>query len=179
MKLLIISDIHGSSYYAKMIPKIFKLEKADEMIILGDLYYHGPRNPLPKDYSPMDVCNILNSLKEKLKVVRGNCDALVDETISDFNFHDHLLLNINNKRIYFTHGDKYNQDVLPDEKFDIMFYGHFHTGFIRKKNNLIFANPGSLSLPKNNTRHSYIIMDSEKITLKDISGSIIEEIYLN
>ena len=75
--------------------------KADEMIILGDLYYHGPRNPLPKDYSPMDVCNILNSLKEKLKVVRGNCDALVDETISDFNFHDHLLLNINNKRIYF------------------------------------------------------------------------------
>ncbi|MBS5720086.1 MAG: phosphodiesterase [Clostridium sp.] len=179
MKLLIISDIHGSSYYAKMIPKIFKLEKADEMIILGDLYYHGPRNPLPKDYSPMDVCNILNSLKEKLKVVRGNCDALVDETISDFNFHDHLLLNINNKRIYFTHGDKYNQDVLPDEKFDIMFYGHFHTGFIRKKNNLIFANPGSLSLPKNNTRHSYIIMDSEKITLKDISGSIIEETYLN
>ena len=142
MKLLIISDIHGSSYYAKMIPEIFKLEKADEIIILGDLYYHGPRNPLPKDYSPMDVCNILNSLKEKLKVVRGNCDALVDETISDFNFHDHLLLTINNKRIYFTHGDKYNQDVLPDEKFDIMFYGHFHTGFIRKKNNLIFANPG-------------------------------------
>lgn len=179
MKLLIISDIHGSSYYAKMIPKIFKLEKADEMIILGDLYYHGPRNPLPKDYSPMNVCNILNSIKEKLKVVRGNCDALVDETISDFNFHDHLILNINNKRIYFTHGDKYNQDVLPDEKFDIMFYGHFHTGFIRKKNNLIFANPGSLSLPKNNTRHSYIIMDSEKITLKDISGSIIEETYLN
>ena len=61
MKLLIISDIHGSSYYAKMIPKIFKLEKADEMIILGDLYYHGPRNPLPKDYSPMNVCNILNN----------------------------------------------------------------------------------------------------------------------
>ena len=179
MKLLIISDIHGSSYYAKMIPEIFKLEKSDEMIILGDLYYHGPRNPLPKDYSPIDVCNILNSLKEKLKVVRGNCDALVDETISDFNFHDHLLLNINNKRIYFTHGDKYNQDVLPDEKFDIMFYGHFHTGFIRKKDNLIFANPGSLSLPKNKTRHSYIIMDSEKITLKDISGSIIEETYLN
>ena len=179
MKLLIISDIHGSSYYAKMIPEIFKLEKADEIIILGDLYYHGPRNPLPKDYSPMDVCNILNSLKEKLKVVRGNCDALVDETISDFNFHNHLLLNINNKRIYFTHGDKYNQVVLPDEKFDIIFYGHFHTGFIRKKNNLIFANPGSLSLPKNNTRHSYIIMDSEKITLKDISGSIIEETYLN
>ena len=101
MKLLIISDIHGSSYYAKMIPEIFKLEKADGIIILGDLYYHGPRNPLPKDYSPMDVCNILNSIKEKLKVVRGNCDALVDETISDFNFHDHLLLNINSKRIYF------------------------------------------------------------------------------
>ena len=179
MKLLIISDIHGSSYYAKMIPEIFKLEKADEIIILGDLYYHGPRNPLPKDYSPMDVCNILNSLKEKLKVVRWNCDALVDETISVLIFMIiYFLLSIN-KRIYFTHGDKYNQDVLPDEKFDIMFYGHFHTGFIRKKNNLIFANPGSLSLPKNNTRHSYIIMDSEKITLKDISGSIIEETYLN
>ena len=63
MKLLVVSDIHGSAYYAEKIPEIFEREKADKIIVLGDLYYHGPRNPLTKDYSPMKVAEILNSLK--------------------------------------------------------------------------------------------------------------------
>ena len=44
MKILIISDIHGSSYYAEKIKEIDEKEKPDQIILLGDLYYHGPRN---------------------------------------------------------------------------------------------------------------------------------------
>ena len=46
MKLLIISDIHGSSYYAKKLEEIYNKEKPDKLIVLGDLYYHGPINEL-------------------------------------------------------------------------------------------------------------------------------------
>ena len=77
MKVLIISDIHGSGYYAEKIKEIEEKEKPEEIIILGDLYYHGPRNELSQEYEPMKVAKILNSMKEKLTVIRGNCDAEV------------------------------------------------------------------------------------------------------
>lgn len=175
MKLLIISDIHGSLYYAKMIPEIFEKEKANKIILLGDLYYHGPRNPLPKDYNPMEVAKILNNLKDNLEVTKGNCDAEVDEMISEFDFKNYLLTDINGKRIYFTHGHKNNINKLPKEKFDIMMYGHFHEGFIEEKEGLIFANPGSITLPKNNTYNSYLILDEKRLILKDIYGKTIKE----
>lgn len=175
MKLLVVSDIHGSAYYAEKIPEIFEREKADKIIVLGDLYYHGPRNPLTKDYSPMKVAEILNSLKDRLDVIKGNCDAEVDEMISEFKFKEHLLLDVNNMKVYFTHGHKNNMDNLPDEQIDMMVYGHFHTGFIVKKDGIIFANPGSISLPKDNTKNSYLILDKESIVLKDIDGNVIDE----
>lgn len=175
MKLLVVSDIHGSAYYAEKIPEIFEREKADKIIVLGDLYYHGPRNPLTKDYSPMKVAEILNSLKDRLEVIKGNCDAEVDEMISEFKFKEHLLLDVNNMKVYFTHGHKNNMDNLPDEQIDMMVYGHFHTGFIVKKDGIIFANPGSISLPKDNTKNSYLILDKESIVLKDIDGNVIDE----
>ena len=175
MKLLVVSDIHGSAYYAEKIPEIFEREKADKIIVLGDLYYHGPRNPLTKDYSPMKVAEILNSLKDRLEVIKGNCDAEVDEMISEFKFKEHLLLDVNNLKVYFTHGHKNNMDNLPDEQIDMMVYGHFHTGFIVKKDGIIFANPGSISLPKDNTKNSYLILEKESIVLKDIDGNVIDE----
>ena len=178
MKILVVSDIHGSAYYAEKIPEIFEREKADKIIVLGDLYYHGPRNPLTKDYSPMKVAEILNSLKDRLEVIKGNCDAEVDEMISEFKFKEHLLLEVNNMKIYFTHGHKNNMDNLPDEQIDMMVYGHFHTGFIVKKDGIIFANPGSISLPKDNTKNSYLILEKESIVLKDIDGNVIDEFKL-
>ena len=66
MKLLVVSDIHGSYYYARKIEEIYNEEQPDKLILLGDLYYHGPRNPLPRAYSPMDVAQILNGLKENI-----------------------------------------------------------------------------------------------------------------
>lgn len=105
MKVLVVSDIHGSSYYASKIPEIFEKEKADKIILLGDLYYHGPRNPLTKEYNPMKVAETLNSLKQYIEAVKGNCDAEVDEMISEFKLNDNLLLDINGKK-YFAHTDK-------------------------------------------------------------------------
>ena len=175
MKVLVISDIHDSSYYANKIKEIVLKENPDKIILLGDIYYHGPRNDLSQEYAPMKVAEILNGLKEKLLVVRGNCDAEVDEMISEFKFEDHLLLDINGKKIYFTHGHKYNIEVIPYEDFEILIYGHIHQGFISEKEGYIFANPGSISLPKGGTEHSYLILDKGEIILKNVDGEILQE----
>lgn len=175
MKIFVVSDIHGSLYYAKKIQELVAKEKTDRVILLGDLYYHGPRNPLTKDYNPMEVCNILNEMKEKITCIRGNCDAEVDEMISNFKFHDNIRENINGKRFFFTHGHKYNMDNLPDD-IDVIVYGHFHTGFITKKGDILCVNDGSISLPKNNTKNSYVIITDEEIILKDIEMNIIDKV---
>ena len=175
MKYLVASDIHGSLYYAKKVIEAFEKEKADKIILLGDLYYHGPRNPLPPYYNPMEVSKIFNSISDKLLVVRGNCDAVVDEMISEFKFTDNLILKINNKMFMFTHGHQINIDNRPND-IDILVYGHFHTGFIKEEKGMVFVNSGSTTLPKNNTPHSYLVIDEEYIKLKDFDNNVIDEI---
>ena len=177
MKYLVVSDIHGSIYYTRKIMEIIKKINPDKVILLGDLYYHGPRNPLPLEYNPMLVSNTLNSIKDKLIVVRGNCDAEVDEMISEFKFNDYYELLINNKRFYFTHGHHYNKDNLPDD-VDVLVYGHFHTGFIENINGVICVNSGSITLPKNDTPNSYLIIDEKNIQLISIDEEIIKEIKI-
>ena len=178
MKLLIFSDIHGSSYYANKLKEIVSNENPDKIVLLGDLYYHGPRNNLSQEYAPMEVAKVLNELKNKLMVVRGNCDAEVDEMISEFKFEDHIFDTINGKRVYFTHGHKYNIENIPYDDFEVLIYGHIHQGFIEKKEGFVFANPGSLSLPKGMSTNSYLVWDENKLILKDVFGKIIEEFIL-
>ena len=178
MKLFVASDVHGSSFYAKAMIDKFKEEKADKLIILGDVYNHGPRNPLPKDYNPNEVASLLNENKEKLIVVKGNCDSEVDKLISDFHFLEDLCVYVKGKSIFFTHGHVYNKNSLPLTKFDVIVYGHLHPGFIEENDNGVFVNVGSLSLPKNNTPSSYLIIDDNRLILKSLNGEIIKEISL-
>lgn len=73
MKLMIASDIHGSAKYCRKMVEAYRREKADRLLLLGDLLYHGPRNDLPEEYDPKAVIALLNPLKQDLLCVRGNC----------------------------------------------------------------------------------------------------------
>ncbi len=130
---------------------------------------------MTQEYAPATVADILNSIKDNIIAVKGNCDAEVDEMISEFKIKEEIEMDINNKKVLFTHGHVHNIDNVADRTIDIMFYGHFHTGFIKEENGIIFANPGSISLPKNGTAHSYMIFDEKELVLKDIDGNIIEK----
>ena len=129
MKYLVASDIHGSWYFTQILLEIIKKENPDKVILLGDLYYHGPRNGLSMEYDPMKVAKAFNEIKDKLEVIKGNCDAEVDEMISEFKFQNYIRKEIGGKRFFFTHGHHYNIDNLPDN-VDVLVYGHFHTGYI-------------------------------------------------
>ena len=168
MKFLIASDLHGSLYYAKKLQRAFLDEKAEKLILLGDIYNHGPRNPLPEEYSPQGVAEILNGLKDKLIVIKGNCDSAVDSMISEFSFIEDAVVVSGNKTFFLTHGHVYNKDNKPLTRFDGVIYGHFHTGFVEEIEGTVYANTGSLSMPKGGTKNSYIILEDGKITLKDL-----------
>ena len=177
MKFLIASDLHGSYTYTNLLLQAFQKENADKLILLGDIYNHGPRNPLPDGYNPLEVSQLLNSIKKHLIVIRGNCDSCVDEMISDFQFIQDSIIIINNKTIYLQHGDKYHINNLPKVEFDVFIYGHYHTGFIQEMNKII-ANTGSISLPKNNTERSYLILESNTLSLKNLQSKVISSINI-
>jgi predicted phosphodiesterase len=64
---------------------------------------------------------------------------------------------------------------MPKTKFDALIYGHFHTGFIEKKESVTIANAGSTSLPKNQTEKSYLLLDGKTLYLKDLEGNVIDK----
>jgi len=178
MKVIIASDLHGSSYYLDRLIAVFNKENANKLILLGDIYNHGPRNPLPKDYNPIIVSEKLNAIKNHLIVIKGNCDSAVDTMISQFDFIEDMVLFENDKSVFLTHGHVYNKDNLPKTNFNAVIYGHFHTGFIEKQADMVIANPGSLSLPKNNTPNSYLVLENGTLTLKDLEGNVIKSVEL-
>lgn len=178
MKMMVLSDIHGSPIYLKRALEIFEKEKYDKLLLLGDELYHGPRNPLPEGYDPKAVIALLNNYKNKIIAVRGNCDSEVDQMVLSFPIMaDYNIIFWNNKKIFMTHGHIYNKDnPLPMEDGDILLYGHFHVPMILEKDRKLFINPGSITLPKENSGHCYGVFEEDSFYIKDIEGSIVLDI---
>ena len=100
MKILIASDVHGSATCIRQLLERYREECVEHLILLGDIYNHGPRNPLPEGYDPIRVADILNGITDRLTVLKGNCDSEVDTMISRFEFVAEMTLLQNNKKIF-------------------------------------------------------------------------------
>ena len=168
-KIMIASDIHGSAYYCRQMLERFKEEKAERLVLLGDILYHGPRNDLPKEYAPKEVIAMLNPLRNKIICVRGNCDTEVDQMVLDFNvLAEQAYLNFNNYSIVLAHGHKLDEKNIPALcDGDILLCGHTHVQKRKKRDGYIYMNPGSVSIPKENSAHSYMILE-DRFYWKDI-----------
>ncbi|NMA94531.1 MAG: phosphodiesterase [Clostridiales bacterium] len=180
MKLFIVSDIHGSIHYAKKAVKALKRENADYMIILGDILYHGARNPLPKEHSPKEVITLLNSFADRIIAVRGNCDSEVDEMVLDFPIMStYSIVLYNNRRLFLTHGHIYNENNLPKlMDGDVLIYGHTHIPVAKRKDDIYILNPGSITFPKAGNPNSYGILENNMFTIKDLDGKALKDIEL-
>lgn len=175
MKWLIASDLHGSAYYCRMLINAYMKERADRMLLLGDLLYHGSRNDLPKEYAPKAVIEMLNEYGSNIVCVRGNCESEVDQMVLDFPIMaDYAVLNIEENIIFATHGHRFNEDNVPPlKKGDILLNGHTHIPAFRRHGDYIYMNPGSVSLPKESSHHGYMIFEGNVFQWKDLSGRII------
>ena len=182
MKYLIASDLHGSSHFIKKLQTQFINNKCDKLILLGDLLYHGPRNSLPTDYDTIESAKVLNSLKDYIIAVRGNCDANVDQMMLEFSIlEDNMLFVDNDIVMYLTHGDKYNTSNLPPiNNMDILIHGHTHIPTVEKiVDNKYYINPGSVSIPKGGSTNSYIIYNNGLFEWFDIEGNKYKEFKYN
>ena len=111
MNLMFISDIHGIKTNLKKIKERYKELNCNKLIVLGDLYYIGPRNQMKDGYDIQYIKEFLESFKDDLICLRGNCDSEVDLMVSDFPIINELsLINIDSHDIYLTHGHIYNKN---------------------------------------------------------------------
>lgn len=174
MKFIVASDIHGSAYYCRLLKQRAEEEQPDKVILLGDLLYHGARNPLPREYGTLECAEILNSIKEKLICVRGNCDSEVDSLVLEFPIGaEFCLLPIEERTALFTHGHK---TVACLKKGDILFNGHFHVPAFEERENCTYVNCGSVSIPKENSPHSYLLLEGRNLFWKDLlTGDIFRQ----
>ncbi len=180
MKYMIASDIHGSAYYCRELLNAYQRSGASRLVLLGDLLYHGPRNDLPRDYAPKEVIAMLNSLKDQIYSVRGNCDTEVDQMVLEFPIlGDYALLALDGLTIYATHGHIYNRDHLPPvQKGDILLHGHTHILAAERDQEITVLNPGSVSIPKGGNPPTYGILEDQIFRILDFDGNVIKEINL-
>ena len=173
MKLMFISDIHGSYADLQQVFDVFQKEKADKLIILGDYLNHGPRNPLPESYDTKKCAELLNSNKTSIIGIKGNCDSEVDQMMLDFPVLEptsriFLLDNSSDSSsevcLFLHHGHQFTEEklisILP--KNSVVLSGHTHIPVLYEKEQLIFVNPGSISIPKSEDGKCYGIIEVQE-----------------
>ncbi len=185
MRLFIASDIHGS---ATNLERFFSIVDAalpenpeTKVILLGDTYNHGPRNPIPEGYAPMKVAKLLNDAMSFVSVLKGNCDSEVDEMISNFPIVSDFSIEWKGRTVFFTHGHKVNPSTpLPTDakSGDIVFYGHFHKPSVTTKEGITYICVGSIGIPFDGTPRSYAILTEDDVMVKSFDGEILHEIKL-
>lgn len=172
MKLLIISDVHGDY---KSLEKVLKNESFDRLVVLGDLFSYGK---IILDLNNNEIIKLLKKYKDKLILIRGNCDYFIDYEKIGLYANDIITIKANNYDITFTHGNRYYRGFMPDFYGDIFVSGHTHIPMILKEKHTIYANPGSIGLPRGGSQKSYMVFNDNYIELKTIDGVLEKKINL-
>lgn len=169
MKILILSDIHGDY---DSFNKVINSETFDKLIILGDLFSYSYNN----EEEP--IIKLLQKLKNKLILIRGNCDILINYEKLNLQAHDIITIPLNNNLVTLTHGNRYCKGFLPEYHGNIFMNGHTHIPILIKENNIIYCNPGSIGKPRATSSKGYLIFEDNKLTLKMINNEIIKELII-
>lgn len=178
MKWMIASDIHGSAYYCRKMIERYISEGADRLLLLGDLLYHGPRNDLPREYDPKAVIAMLNDMKNDIYCVRGNCDSEVDQMVLKFPIlADYAVIDVGSAAIYATHGHVFDENNPPAlHNGDVLLCGHTHIPKREKHATFLYLNPGSISIPKNDSVRGYMTLQDGVFLWKDLDGKAFDRL---
>ena len=176
MKFLVLTDIHGSSKYLKLAIEKFNNLNCEKMLLLGDILYHGPRNDLPLEYNPKEVISILNSYKDKVLCIKGNCDAEVDEMVLEFPLYPTIMLTVNGVKLELIHGHNLEELVhLTD--IGMSNDEAIASGTVKAAE---FLNQDNLGLVKENYVADLILVNSnplDDISILSDNDNILKVIY--
>ena len=178
-KIMIASDLHGDADCCRAMLDTYAASGADELLLLGDILYHGPRNDLPAGYRPKEVIALLSAMEKPPICVRGNCEAEVDQMVLPFPvLADYARLFADGLHIYATHGHHENPDNLPKlQAGNAFLYGHTHLFEARKnEDGILLVNPGSVSLPKGGNPKTYAIYENGTFTVYDFEGNALASV---
>ena len=139
IKILVISDTHGNENAVLEI--LARHDDAYMLIHLGD------------NYTDAFIYEKLYP-EIRFEYVPGNCD---------FNLHDLEEWKVISKeevKLFITHGKRYKEMLKKAVEFncDIFISGHTHVPFIGKESEMTLLNPGSASLPRQNSEKSYAVI---------------------
>ena len=178
MKWMIASDIHGSARWCREMLAAYEREGAERLLLLGDILYHGPRNALPEEYNPAEVARMLNERKNDILCVRGNCDADIDQMVLEFPIMaDYAWIVDGKTRIFATHGHVHNTtNVPPLQEGDFLLHGHTHVPAWEDHGGWTYLNPGSVSIPKEDSQRGYLTLENGIFTWKTLAGDIVHEL---
>ncbi len=180
MKVGIISDTHGG---LKAWEEAMSGPLAGVELILhaGDVLYHGPRNPFPKDYDPQTLAWAINHAPAPLLIAKGNCDAEVDQLMINFPLDaPYVYCLIDGITILMLHGQEQDLDDLRvlGERYQVnlLISGHTHRPHLVKKGPLVLLNPGSPALPKDSPPTVALLETEQRVVnLLDLGGQVLEE----
>ncbi len=178
MKFMIASDLHGSAHFTGMLLEQYRTLGCEKLLLLGDLLYHGARNDLPGGYAPKEVTAMLCAISDTILCVRGNCDSEVDQMVMNFPIMaPYSQVMMGTRTVFLTHGHSITPENAPRlPRGSLFLSGHTHIPAFTEKDGIYYANPGSVSIPKNGSERGFYVLDSEEKTLSryDLMGNLLE-----
>ncbi len=179
MRYLIVSDIHGSWPCLQEVLRHFEEMNMDMLLILGDILNYGPRNGVPEGLNAPAIAEALNKLSDKIIAIRGNCDSEVDQMLLQFPImSDYAVVVDNGKKLFLTHGHKYNEANMPSLHCDALLYGHTHLWKLEKNDGVTICNTGSITFPKGGNQPTFATLTDGILRVHTLNGAVVKEMAI-
>jgi putative phosphoesterase len=184
VRILFLSDIHGSLPALQQVLAYYDAHHYDLLVLLGDLLNYGPRNGLCSGLDPQAIAEELNHRAENIIAVRGNCDSEVDQMLLQFPIQStYSMLVDNGIRFFLTHGHVYNEKHMPEgPSCDVFVYGHTHLQTLKEANaetsTPVILNTGSPTFPKGGNPPTFATYSNGMLAVRTLDGTAISNLKL-
>ena len=142
-RILVISDTHGN--LTRLRDLVLNCPSIDYYLHLGD------------GQTPEELLN-------PFVTVRGNCDFA-------FMFRPSRTIKTPHGEIYMSHINTFSKDDFDFKSETIFLHGHTHVTGVKEKDNKVYINPGSVTIPKENTNRGYIILENNTFKFYDLDDN--------